>query len=149
TYGIGKKDPDQYWHNIIQQVIHQGHIRIDMTLHGILRLNESAKGVLKGETVVHLAVPKFKVSSAQKNKYEPSNIDKVLFAKLKNLRKQLSVEQAVPAFNIFSDASLSDMTAKMPINQDDFLNVTGVGEKKLLQYGGPFTRLISDYLSSK
>jgi ATP-dependent DNA helicase RecQ len=149
TYGIGKKDPDQYWHNIIQQVIHQGHIRIDMTLYGILRLNESAKGVLQGQTLVRLAVPKFKVSSAQKNKYEPSNIDKILFAKLKKLRKQLSVEQAVPAFNIFSDASLSDMTSKMPINQDDFLNVTGVGEKKLLQYGEPFTRLISDYLSSK
>jgi ATP-dependent DNA helicase RecQ len=149
TYGIGKKNPDQYWHNIIQQVIHQGHIRIDMTLNGILRLNESAKGVLKGATIVLLAVPKFKVSSAQKNKYEPTNIDKILFAKLKNLRKQLSVEQAMPAFTIFSDASLSDMAAKMPINLDDFLNVTGVGEKKLMQYGEPFTRLISDYLSSK
>jgi ATP-dependent DNA helicase RecQ len=149
TYGIGKQDPDQYWHNIIQQVIHQGHIRIDMTLNGILRLNDSAKGVLRGETVVQLAVPKFKVSSAQKNKYEPSNIDKVLFAKLKNLRKQLSVEQGVPAFTIFSDASLSDMTARMPVTQADFLNVTGVGEKKLVQYGEPFTRLISDYLSAK
>lgn len=149
TYGIGKQDPDQYWHNIIQQIIHQGHIRIDMTLNGILRLNDSAIGVLKGETKVQLAVPKFKVSSAQKNKYEPTNIDKVLFAKLKNLRKQLSVEQGVPAFTIFSDASLSDMAAKMPISQSDFLNVTGVGEKKLMQYGEPFTRLISDYLAAK
>lgn len=149
TYGIGKKDPDQYWHNIIQQVIHQGHIRIDMTLNGILRLNESAKGVLKGNTSVQLAVPKFKVSSAQKNTYEPTNIDKVLFAKLKNLRKQLSVEQAVPAFNIFSDASLNDMTSKMPVTLDDFLNVTGVGEKKLMRYGEPFTRLIADYLAAK
>jgi ATP-dependent DNA helicase RecQ len=149
TYGIGKKEPDQYWHNIIQQIIHQGHIRIDMTLNGILRLNESAKGVLSGNVKVQLAVPKFKVSSAHKNKYEPSNIDKVLFAKLKNLRKQLSVEQAVPAFTIFSDASLSDMAARMPINQADFLNVTGVGEKKLVQYGEPFTRLIADYLSAK
>jgi ATP-dependent DNA helicase RecQ len=120
-----------------------------MTLNGILRLNESAKGVLKGSTPVQLAVPKFKVSSAQKNTYEPTNIDKVLFAKLKNLRKQLSVEQAVPAFNIFSDASLNDMTAKMPVTLDDFLNVTGVGEKKLMRYGEPFTRLISDYLAAK
>lgn len=149
TYGIGKQDPDQYWHNIIQQIIHQGLIRIDMTLSGILRLNDSAKGVLKGDTKVLLAVPKFKVSSAHKNKYEPTNIDKVLFAKLKHLRKQLSIEQAVPAFTIFSDASLSDMASKMPVNQADFLCVTGVGEKKLTQYGEPFTRLISNYLASK
>lgn len=149
TYAIGKNEPDQYWHNIIQQIIHQGLIRIDMTMNGILRLNDGSKAVLKGENVVKLAVPKFTVSSAQKNKYEPTNIDKILFAKLKNLRKQLSVEQGVPAFTIFSDATLSDMTARMPISQTDFLSVTGVGEKKLLQYGEPFTRLISDYLSAK
>ena len=149
TYAIGKKEPDQYWHNIIQQIIHQGLIRIDMTMNGILRLNDSAIAVLKGDNAVKLAVPKFTVSSAQKNKYEPTNIDKILFAKLKNLRKQLSVEQGVPAFTIFSDATLSDMTARMPITQTDFLTVTGVGEKKLLQYGEPFTRLIADYLSAK
>jgi len=149
TYAIGKNEPDQYWHNIIQQVIHQGLIRIDMTMNGILRLNDGAKSVLKGETVIMLAVPKFTVSSTQKNKYEPSNIDKILFAKLKNLRKQLSVEQGVPAFTIFSDATLSDMTARMPVSQGDFLTVTGVGEKKLQQYGESFTRLIADYLSFK
>lgn len=149
TFAIGKNEPDQYWHNIIQQIIHQGLIRIDMTMNGILRLNAGAKNVLKGQSAIKLAVPKFTVSSALKNKYEPSNIDKILFAKLKNLRKQLSIEQAVPAFTIFSDATLSDMTARMPVTQVDFLSVTGVGEKKLQQYGEPFTRLIADYLSAK
>ncbi len=149
TYGIGKSEPDQYWHNIIQQIIHQGLVRIDMTMAGILRLNESAKNVLKGEIGVQLAVPKFSVSSSRKNKYEPSNIDKKLFAKLKNLRKQLAVESGVPAFTIFSDASLSDMTARMPLTQSDFLLVTGVGEKKLHKYGEPFTRLIADYLAAQ
>lgn len=149
THGIGKDQPDQYWHNIIQQVIHQGLIRIDMTMGGILRLNEAAIALLKGHTTVQLAVPKFSVSSATKNKYEPSNIDTKLLAKLKHLRKQLATENNVPAYNVFNDASLADMTARLPVTQADFLNVTGVGEKKLLQYGEPFTRLISDYLSAQ
>lgn len=149
THGIGKDQPDQYWHNIIQQVIHQGLIRIDMTMGGILRLNEPAKFVLKGEQAIQLAVPKFSVVSNTKNKYEPSSIDSKLFAKLKHLRKQLADENNVPAFTVFSDASLADMAARLPCTKADFLGVTGVGDKKLQKYGEPFTRLISDYLAAQ
>lgn len=149
TYGIGKDESDQYWHNVIQQLIHKGLIRIDMTLSGILRLNESARVVLKGEKQVKLAVPKFKVSSTKKNKYEPSNIDSKLFAKLKYLRKQLADESGVPAFTIFSDASLSEMTVKLPSNEAAFLEITGVGHVKLEKYGQAFTSLINDYLAAK
>lgn len=149
TYGIGKSESDQYWHNIIQQLIHQGLLRIDMTLNGILRLNEAARAVLKGETNIQLAVPKFKVSSARNNKYQPSNIDQQLFAKLKYLRKQLADEQGMPAFTIFSDATLSDMTARLPTTTSAFIEVAGVGEIKQQKYGHAFTSLISDYLAAK
>lgn len=149
TYAIGKDESDQYWHSIIQQLIHKGLIRIDMTLSGILRLNESARSALKGECKVNLAVPKFKVSSSKKNKYESSNIDTKLFAKLKYLRKQLADESGMPAFTIFSDATLSEMTAKLPGNKADFLDITGVGEVKLEKYGQAFISLIEDYLAAQ
>jgi ATP-dependent DNA helicase RecQ len=149
THGIGKDQADQYWHNLIQQSIHQGFVRIDMTEGGTLRLNPSAKEVLKGITPVQLAVPKFKVSSATKNKYEPTTIDTKLFAKLKHLRKQLADESNTPAYTIFSDAALADMTARLPVTSSAFLEVTGVGEIKLARYGEPFTRLIADYLSAE
>lgn len=148
TYGIGKDQTDQFWHNIIQQLIHQGLMRVDMTYGGILRLNESSKSVLKGESVIMLAVPKFKVSSTTSNKYEASNIDRRLFAKLKHLRKQLADEQGLPAFTIFSDASLADMTAKLPTNSRDFMLVNGVGDVKNQKYGQAFTTLIEEYLSA-
>jgi ATP-dependent DNA helicase RecQ len=148
THAIGKDEPDQYWHNVIQQCIHQGFVRIDMTMGGILRLNASAREVLKSITPVQLAVPKFKVSSATKNKYEPSSIDTKLFAKLKHLRKQLADESNTPAYTIFSDAALADMTSRLPVTSAAFLQVTGVGEIKLERYGEPFTRLIADYLAA-
>lgn len=149
THGIGKDQPDQYWHNIIQQLLHQGLIRIDMTHNGILRLNQTAADVLRGSRNIKLAIPKFKVASAHNNKYTPSNIDEKLFSKLKHLRKQLADESNLPAFTVFSDASLADMTSKLPTSDAKFLSVTGVGEKKLQKYGRAFTSLIADYLAAQ
>jgi ATP-dependent DNA helicase RecQ len=149
TYGIGKEQSDTYWHNIIQQLIHQGLIRIDMTRSGILCLNEAARAVLKGERTVQLAVPKLSVDSTKRNKAEPSNIDRQLFAKLKHLRKQIAEEDNVPAFVIFSDATLADMTEKTPVNKQEFLAVNGVGQRKLERYGNAFTNLIEEYLAAQ
>jgi ATP-dependent DNA helicase RecQ len=148
TYGIGKDQSDNYWHNIIQQLIHQGLLRIDMTLSGILRINEAARSVLKAERVVHLAVPKLSVDTSKRNKAEPVNIDRQLFAKLKHLRKQIAEEENVPAFVIFSDATLADMTEKMPSDKTEFIGVTGVGQAKLERYGNAFITLIEDYLGA-
>jgi ATP-dependent DNA helicase RecQ len=149
TYGLGKEQSDTYWHNLIQQLIHQGLLRIDMTMSGILRLNESARAVLKGERAIQLAVPKLSIDTSKRNKAEPINIDRQLFAKLKHLRKQIAEEDNVPAFVIFSDATLADMTDKTPVNETEFIGVNGVGQRKLERYGKAFINLIEDYLASR
>ena len=120
-----------------------------MTRSGILCLNEAARAVLKGERTVQLAVPKLSVDSTKRNKAEPSNIDRQLFAKLKHLRKQIAEEDNVPAFVIFSDATLADMTEKTPVNKQEFLAVNGVGQRKLERYGNAFTNLIEEYLAAQ
>jgi len=145
TYGIGKEQSDSYWHNIIQQLIHVGLIRIDMTRSGILCLTPSARGVLKGDRIVELAVPKFSVKQSTKSKYVPTNTDAKLFEKLKALRKLVADELDKPAFIVFSDATLADMANIQPTTPSALLGVTGVGEKKLEQYGAPFLALIRDY----
>lgn len=149
TYAIGKAESDTYWHNIIQQLIHQGLLRIDMTMSGILRINEAARAVLKGERLVQLAVPKLSVDTTKRNKTEATNIDRQLFAKLKHLRKQIAEQENVPAFVIFSDATLADMTEKLPSSETEFIGVTGVGQTKLERYGQAFVSLIEDYLATR
>jgi ATP-dependent DNA helicase RecQ len=149
TYGIGKAHSESHWFSIIQQLVHLGLIRIDMTAAGILKLNEAARAVLKGEQVVQLAVPKLSVKSTKPSEQENLNIDKALFAKLKNLRKHIAQDDDVPAFVIFSDATLADMASKLPTSTYEMLNVSGVGEKKLERYGYAFINLIEDYLASK
>jgi ATP-dependent DNA helicase RecQ len=76
---------------------------------------------------------------------EPPAFDDGLFERLKSLRRQLAAEAGVPAYIIFSDASLRDMCRKAPRTLEAFSQVTGVGEIKLQRYGRIFTEGIREY----
>lgn len=146
THGIGKDKSDAYWHSIINQLIHKGIIRVDLEAYAALRLTEAARPILRGQTSLELATPRLDVKSNKAS--ETRDYDKVLFAKMKHLRKAIADEHSVPPFVIFSDATLIDMVEKMPMNQSDMLAVSGVGETKLERYGAAFLTLIEDYASS-
>ena len=64
--------------------------------------------------------------------------DPGLFERLRALRKQLADERKVPAFVVFSDKALQDMAVRKPRTRDEFLDVHGVGQKKLEEYGDFF-----------
>ena len=72
--------------------------------------------------------------------------DEVLFEKLKDLRKKFATEENVPAYIIFSNASLLDMCRKKPTSLIQFSAVNGVGEIKLEKYGKAFVEAIKSFL---
>ena len=147
TYGIGKDKSDSYWHNIINQLVHQGLIRVDITANAALRLTEGARPILTGEGAVKLAVPRLEFKPSKKAKLAPANYDKTLFVRLKHLRKVLAEENDVPPYVVFSDATLVDMASKLPTSTDAMLDVSGVGNTKLERYGAAFMQLIDDYVN--
>ena len=67
-------------------------------------------------------------------------------ADLRRLRLQLAARAHVPAYIIFSDATLRDMCAKKPETREEFLQVSGVGEHKLNRYGRAFLEVIQKHL---
>ena len=148
TYGIGKEKPDGYWHSMINQLIHKGLVRVDLTAGAMLRLNENARSVLKGEVPLELAVPRLSFKPDTRVSKAPAVYDKALFKRLKHLRKSLAEEHSVPPYVIFSDATLADMAAKTPTTVNDFLDISGVGKTKLERYGEAFLQMINDYLES-
>jgi len=75
-------------------------------------------------------------------------LDEVLLGRLKGLRKEIAARESVPAYIVFSDATLRDMCRKKPVSLPQFSSVTGVGAVKLEKYGEIFTALIRDYLAS-
>jgi ATP-dependent DNA helicase RecQ len=75
----------------------------------------------------------------------PADIDDDLFDKLKKLRKEIAAKESVPAYIVFSDASLWDMCRKKPVSLVQFSGINGVGSVKLKKYGEIFTSLIGEY----
>jgi ATP-dependent DNA helicase RecQ len=149
TFGIGKSQADEYWVNIINQLIHKGYLFIDITNYAVLRLTDAAKGILRGDVPLTLAVPRLSTSTKKAANTPQVSYDKELFAKLKNLRKRLADEIGKPPYVIFSDASLVDMAQNLPMEPSDFLFVSGVGQVKLERYGDQFINVITQHVMSQ
>jgi ATP-dependent DNA helicase RecQ len=147
TYGIGEDQSDAYWHNIINQLIHQGLLRIDITQNAILKLTEAARPILRQEKTLKLAVPRLNSDLTKKARIDDRNYDRALFAKLKYLRKSIAEQEDVPPFVVFSDATLADMAGNLPHSASQFLEVHGVGKTKLIRYGDQFLAAIARHLA--
>lgn len=70
-----------------------------------------------------------------------------LFMHLREVRKRIADEADVPPYIVFSDAALYDMCAKLPKTDDEFLEVSGVGQTKLARYGEAFLAAIAEHLA--
>lgn len=88
----------------------------------------------------YVAIPK---ASKQEIVYEP---DTELLEKLKKLRLNLANKKGVPAYVVFSDKTLREMAAKKPLSEKAMLEITGVGNQKLLTYGAAFINEIKSYM---
>ena len=77
-----------------------------------------------------------------------SNRNSALFETLRQLRLQIAKEESVPPYIVFTDKTLIDMCEKLPQNEDEMLNVSGVGQNKLKKYGQRFLQEISSFLST-
>jgi ATP-dependent DNA helicase RecQ len=162
VWGIAKGTSESVLSEVFMQLIARGFIRRNDGEYPTFCVTKSGKDFLTNKDSLELPrvqeemllaevdpVPTHKNSSTKKQK--PSRSKKVIltdekcFAVLKNLRKELAAERGVPAFIIFGDASLHDMSYKKPQTTQEFQNISGVGEKKLAEYGEIFMAIIDKY----
>ena len=61
-----------------------------------------------------------------------------LFEHLRGVRAEIARELGLPAYMVFSNATLADMAAKRPANEEEFLAVSGVGQAKAERFGERF-----------
>lgn len=147
TYAIGKSKSDAYWHNIINQLVHRGFLRVDITQNAVLKLTEEARPILQQAQKLQLAVPRLSLDLGKRLQLSTPDYDRALFAKLKYLRKIIAEQDDVPPFVVFSDATLADMADKFPESQFEFLDIHGVGQTKLERYGERFIAAISKHVN--
>lgn len=113
----------------------------------VLRVTEMSYPVLRGKARVKIR--KVKQLRSVSQKAEIHTIEPELFEALKEVRTDFAKKKGVPAFVIFSDATLADMCRIMPKTNKQFLSVSGVGTNKLEKYGEAFLRVIREYEASK
>jgi len=151
TFGVGKEYNSTHWQQYLLQMMHQGFIEIAYDKGNALLLSEKSKDVLFKNSEVFLVKPQVveqvkEETKKTKVKFSASETPD-LFDLLRNLRKKLADEKGVPPYIIFSDATLHGMVQQKPINKEDMLNISGVGEKKFNDYGGIFISEIRKFLS--
>lgn len=147
TYGTGSDISKENWFHYVMQLVNQGLLDIDFANRSVLRTTPLSDEVLFNGKEVLLTKQEhgIQLGSTPARKEMSTNIDKALLKLLKAKRKELAYEAGVPAYMVFGDKTLQDMSGKKPTTKPEMLNVTGVGEHKMNNYGWEFIEVIKDY----
>ena len=147
TYGIGKEHGRPEWGAIGRELVRLGYVKQDAAKFNVLELTTEGRGVLKERKPVQLTKP-MKVPERHEHAIGEITCDEALFERLRGLRKRLADERGVPPYIIFSDVSLRQMARSYPSNDREFTRISGVGERKLAEFGKTFMGEIANYLQS-
>lgn len=113
------------------------------TEHGGLALGGDARAVLRGEAPVALVEPAT-TSRTRRNGAPANPVGDPLFEALKARRRELAEEGGVPAYIVFPDSVLRDMTALRPASRAALSQITGIGARKMEAYGEAFLAVIRE-----
>jgi ATP-dependent DNA helicase RecQ len=145
TFGVGTEHGKPEWRSIFRQLYAAQVISLDIANYGRWTITESGRRVLKGAARIELrkqVLADGKQRRARKAPLDLEDVDSVLFDALRSRRRELAQAQAVPAYVIFPDRSLAEMSRLKPATLEQMSTVHGVGRAKLAQYGDVFLEVI-------
>ncbi|RGK56658.1 DNA helicase RecQ [Phocaeicola plebeius] len=161
TYGAGRDVPGKDWQDYLLQMLNLGYFEIAYNENNHLKITEAGKKVLFGKERAQLIVIKREESYGKKGSAKESktaspaplftptvfeNEDEGLFEALRQLRKKLADQLAIPAYIVLSDKTLHLLALKKPGDMEAFGEISGIGEFKKEKYGKDFLAVINEYL---
>jgi ATP-dependent DNA helicase RecQ len=150
TYGIGTDLSWFDWNQYLIQLINLGYCEIAFHQQNKIRVTAFAKKVLfEGEKVKLTTVQKINIDKQVIKEAKSKSVTNSLFETLRKLRYEISKEESVPAYVIFSDAALRQMETERPMSDQELLAIDGVGKAKLEKYGDAFINAIIDFQKLK
>ncbi|MDD3878001.1 MAG: DNA helicase RecQ [Bacteroidales bacterium] len=152
VFGKGGEEDEKFWNAVIRQALIARLLIKDIENYGILKVAKEGHQFLDDPYSIMLTHDHdydtdkdddyFGAAGGQKT----SATDKILFALLKDLRKEISKKHNLPPFVVFQDTSLEDMAIQYPINLEELKQITGVGSGKATRFGKSFVDLIAKYV---
>jgi ATP-dependent DNA helicase RecQ len=149
TWGIMADTGIHRMRIIIDYLIDKDYLALVGDEYPVLSLTERFREIMSGQAPLSMMLPKEPKVPEPPLPERAGDLDESLLDKLKGLRREIAQAASVPAYIVFSDATLRDMCRKQPLNREQFLEVSGVGPAKLEKYGEPFTGLIRSHRESR
>jgi len=145
TYGLMKGANRKALTNMLYQLLDDRLLDRTADERPVLRLNDASWAVLRGKRAVRLLQPKTRVRKTRFHQESWEGVDRGLFESLRTLRREIANERGVPAYVLFNDATLRDMARVRPGSAGALLEIRGVGERKLADFGKRFLELIATH----
>lgn len=151
SHGVGAAISWHDWQQYIIQLINQGFCEIAFHKNNALQLTSFSQKVLFEKKIVYLTKPvAFKEQAVVQKEIKATKAKKdSLFERLRKLRYKISLEENIPAYLVFSDASLKEMERARPMSASEFMEISGVGQRKLEVYGDEFISEIISFMDGK
>jgi ATP-dependent DNA helicase RecQ len=154
SHGVGSDISWRDWQQYLIQLMNQGYCEIAFHKNNALRLTSFSKKVLFEKEQVNLTKPieyKEPVTSEKSSKTGKTTKAKKdsLFERLRKLRQEIALAENIPAYLVFNDATLKEMERARPMSEPDFLEISGVGQRKLEVYGEDFIAEIVAFSNEK
>ncbi len=156
VFGVGAERDQKQWRAVMRQLVAQGHLHADSEAFGALKLTETARGVLKGETKVMLreetaAAPGARASRSRRGADAPAArpggsadaAQSQLLGTLRAWRSETARKLGMPAYVVLHDATLEGIAASRPSTLNELRGISGIGDKKLERYGSALITLVA------
>jgi ATP-dependent DNA helicase RecQ len=154
VFGIGRELNEKQWRAALRQLVAMGHLAPDSEAFGALKLTETARGVLKGETEVMLreqtAGSRIRATRTKSRRGDiaprPAGQDETsnpaLVSALRAWRSQVARQRGVPAYVVLHDSTIDGIATSRPATLEQLRGVPGIGDKKLEHYGDELLALV-------
>jgi ATP-dependent DNA helicase RecQ len=154
VFGIGRDLNERQWRAALRQLVALGHLRADGEAFGALKLTETSRGVLKGETEVMLreqtAGSRNRASRSKSRRGDlaplpagrPGTGNPVLTAALRAWRSEVARKRGVPAYVVLHDSTIDGIASARPTTLDQLRGIAGIGDKKLEHYGDELIAMV-------
>src|ERR1700681_999121 len=156
VFGIGRELNEKQWRAALRQLVAMGHLQPDSEAFGALKLTDSARGVLKGETEVMLReeVPGSRIrasrTKSRRGDIAPGSAGQgdpaspTLVSALRAWRSEVARTRGVPAYVVLHDSTIDGIATQRPATLNQLRDIPGIGDKKLEHYGDELIALVKE-----
>lgn len=146
AYGDCAKVPVHKLRQIFNYLVLRDYLALTDDGYTIVKLTGSSESLLEGEKHLMMKMPKEQELRKKEKRSRLSKAsagelgeqDETLFQRLRALRLEIAREEKIPPYMVFFDKTLIHMCILKPGNEEEMLNVTGVGRHKFEKYGKRF-----------